>query len=508
MKINRIKVDSSIEKRILAGLVVSKEFLEKVYPILNLNYFDTPYIKSLVQLASLFYETYSEPPMEHIREMVLGEFRGNDSLDAMLKVVDDILSLYKTGSFNIEYMIDQVISFFKKKELEIIMNNMKIYIDRGDVDKAEQEIVSFHKITKPTFEESDFIFSESAILSVGTNEDDNSLLKMTKDLGKFIGGLNRGWLVGISGPFKRGKSWLLNEFAVIAALSSLRVAYFSLEMSAVDVRKRLYQRLTGTSDNSGLTIFPCFDCKKNQNGSCTNPQRVNKYPFKGEKTGKNYKPCSICRTIEENKKDYEVAIWREEINVPKLSTALVHEKIAALQKIGKVNIWLKTKPRFSAAVKDIEADLDNLEISNSFIPDVIIIDYADILQADDNTLVGVQKEDEVWMALARMATKRNALVITATQLNKDALSAKQISVSHTAKWIGKLAHIDVMLALNQTPEEKAIGLMRMSVIEHRHKRFIETQNCYILQNLSVGQPNLDSYMEDENDNQYFVSNKN
>jgi hypothetical protein len=65
-----------------------------------------------------------------------------------------------------------------------------------------------------------------------------------------------------------------------------------------------------------------------------------------------------------------------------------------------------------------------------------------------------------------------------------------------------------MLALNQTPEEKAVGLMRMSVIEHRHKRFIETQNCYILQNLSVGQPNLDSYVEDENDNQYFIPNKN
>ncbi len=497
MKINRLKLDTSVEKRILAGLMVSKDFLDKVYPILNLNYFETPHMKSLVQLASKFYETYSQPPLDHIKEMVLGEFHDNESLEPMLKIIEDILALYKTGNFNIDYMVDQAIAFFKRKELEIIISNTQILLDRGETEKAEREISSFHKIIKPTFEESDFIFSDSAIMSINNITDDDCLLKMPKDFGNFIGGLNRGWLVGISGPFKRGKSWLLNEFAAIASLSGLRVAYFSLEMGAVDVRKRIYQRLTGTSDNSGIIQFPCFDCQKNQKGSCTKDIRTNKYRFPGAfNTKSKYKACSACKNIVEERGDYELCVWFENIEVPQISTAIVHEAIIALKKIGKANIWLKTKPRFSASVGDIEADLDGLEISNNFIPDVIIVDYADILQADDKSLTGVQKEDEVWMTLARMATKRNALVITATQLNKDSLAAKQISASHTARWIGKLGHVDAMFALNQTPEEKLIGVMRISILEHRHKHFIETQNCYLLQNLYVGQPHLDSYMEE------------
>ena len=193
-----------------------------------------------------------------------------------------------------------------------------------------------------------------------------------------------------------------------------------------------------------------------------------------------------------------MAVWSEIIDVPKLDYFLVTEKMKALNKLGKASIWLECMPRFSASVEDIERKLDNLESIHNFVPDVLIIDYADILKSNDPDLKGVEKEDDVWMSLARISSYRKMLVVVPTQLNKESLDAKQIKTKHTAKWIGKLGHVDAMFALNQTPPEKELGLMRISILEHRHKDFNETENCYVLQKYSSGQAHLDSYWKERN----------
>jgi hypothetical protein len=53
-----------------------------------------------------------------------------------------------------------------------------------------------------------------------------------------------------------------------------------------------------------------------------------------------------------------------------------------------------------------------------------------------------------------------------------------------------------MFAINQTPPEKAKGLTRISILEHRHKDFNETDNCFVLQKFSSGSSHLDSYWKD------------
>ena len=499
IKFERIKIDLSLEKRILSGMVVSKKFLDRVYPILSPSYFENPHIMKIGTWIVEFYETYQDAPHQHIKDIMLGHKKGieDEDFQIMSKLIEDVLSLYSIGEFNDEYLTDQAVNFFKKRELEITANNIKYFVDREDIGKAEKEIEDFKKVTRPTMEENGFIYSNEALNNTFASLRDpgDYFLRMPKDLGRFMGDLNRGWSIAISAPFKKGKSFLLGEIASIAALSGLRVVFFSLEMSANEMRMRIYKRLTGTSDESGKVMFPCFDCKKNQDNSCQKLERRNKLKCPGTfSPASKYKSCSVCKDSEEHE-DFEMSVWQEIIKVSNFDFANVSHKVGLLKKEGKCNLWMKSKPRFSASVGDLERDLENLEYVHGFIPDVIIIDYADILQSDDKDLSGVQKEDEVWMCLARMASQKRALVVTATQLNKDSLGAKQISTAHTAKWIGKLGHVDAMFALNQTPEEKAIGVMRISTLEHRHKHFIETQNCYVLQKFSVGCAHLDSYYE-------------
>jgi hypothetical protein len=96
------------------------------------------------------------------------------------------------------------------------------------------------------------------------------------------------------------------------------------------------------------------------------------------------------------------------------------------------------------------------------------------------------------MSLARLAGERSCLVVTGTQATRQGLDVKTVTQKHTARWIGKLGHVDVMLTLNQTPEEKMNGVMRIGIMEHRHRFFLEGQDVAVLQKLSTGQVHLDS----------------
>jgi len=230
---------------------------------------------------------------------------------------------------------------------------------------------------------------------------------------------------------------------------------------------------------------------------CDKKERMNRVKIPAVFSPRSkYRSCTYCRD-NDNPAAYSVAYWNEAIDVPRLEYSLVKERLYALKKLGKANIWLECMPRFSASVDDIQRKLDNLEYLYNFIPDVLLIDYADILKSDDPHLKGVEKEDDVWMALARIASVRNCCTIVPTQLNKDSLNAKQIKTSHTSKWIGKLGHVDAMYALNQTSREKELSTMRVSCLEHRHKDFTETDNCHVLQKYSSGQAHLDSYWDEK-----------
>lgn len=480
-------------------MIVSKEFMDKIHKAYNHEYIESSYIRKAIKWIMDYYVQYKDVPGDSIKDIYIANKKKlkEEEFEILGILIDDILTGYTEGSFNNEYITDQALNFFKTRELSITANNIRYHIDRGEIVEAEREVETYTRITKPNLEINGFITSEESIGQTFDNEEDNNLLSLPKSLGKFMGAFQREWLVGISAPFKKGKTWLLGEFTKAAALSGLKVASFNLEMSLTNMRKRTYMSLTGASEVSGQTVFPCFDCAKNQSDTCNKDERLNRVRIPNSFTTRTkYRPCTSCR--DEDTDDFEMAVWSEIIDVPKLDYFLVTEKMKALNKLGKASIWLECMPRFSASVEDIERKLDNLESIHNFVPDVLIIDYADILKSNDPDLKGVEKEDDVWMSLARISSYRKMLVVVPTQLNKESLDAKQIKTKHTAKWIGKLGHVDAMFALNQTPPEKELGLMRISILEHRHKDFNETENCYVLQKYSSGQAHLDSYWKERN----------
>lgn len=500
VKWERKKVDITPERRILIGLIVSKKFIQEALPLINLSYFQNPHIRTVAEWAIDFFLTYDEPPLANIQDIFLKRKDGlkpelAEMIETLLEDISERFAL--EGGINEEYFIDQTMEYFKKRELEITTGNIQVLLDKDDVKGAEDQIIQFRKISRLTsgwFNPLD----EEEIKEVFYDTQD--FFRFPGKLGEFVGNIEKNWLVSVVAPYKRGKTFMLQEFAVIGILSHKRVAFFSLEMGKKETKERILKRLTASAGDGGDFIYPCFDCLQNQTGSCERKERVNKIPLTDE-SGRppkydpelKYRPCSVCR--DKNSADYQMTTWFEPINRPPFDPFHVSKAIKAYREQYGHFLRVMVYPKFSANVGDIQRDLDILEQTEDYIPEIIIIDHAEILKGEDAKLEGYGKEDETWMALSRLAGERSALVVTAGQITGEGLKAPILRQQHKARWKGATGHVDLCLGLNQTDQEKEMGVMRVNKIADRHHEYNENHTCTILQKFQVGQVHLDSHVD-------------
>ena len=500
MKLKRRRFDSSTEKKILIGMIVSTRYLKDISPLIDLSYFQNTFAQTVAEWVLEFYEAYEMAPFHNMQDIFTVEqdkqVMKPEEEEIISKLLTEISKKYQLDQgVNVPYLTDQTEKYFKRRELELTAGNLKVLLANGDIDGAEQQIEKYRKVQKLT---SNWInpLDNDEITKTFLHTDE-TFFKFPGKLGDFLGEFERGWLVGVAGPYKRGKTWLAQEFAVIAMLSGLKVAFFSLEMTGVKMKERIYKRLTATGKEEGEICYPCFDCLHNQSGECEKEERTNNYILVDEEgevprydPEMKYRPCTYCR--DNNLQDYSPITWFETIERPKYNVVNVGKRLQAFQKRFNNNFRIKIYPKYTANINDILRDLEILEHTEDFMPDMIIVDHADILAPENKNISGVEKEDQSWMALAKLGGIKQALVIAPTQVTKEALESEQTRQRHTARWSGKLGHVDAMMAISQTPEEKEQGIQRISLMLHRHEEFFEEASCIILQNLNVGQAHLDS----------------
>jgi hypothetical protein len=347
-------------------------------------------------------------------------------------------------------------------------------------------------------------FEQSNISQVFNNDDSDKLFKFSGVLGDMIGYLERDWLVAFMGPMKRGKSWWLQELAITSILSGLKVAYFSLEMNKKAMSKRIYKRITALRTMAGAYKFPVFDCYSNQTNMCRKKERscscgISKDDKQKFNRPTNYEPCTFCK--ENGLESYiQTVYYKELVQKEDMDAEAVNKKIKNFNLQYGDNLRIMAYPAFSASFDDMESDLDSLEFQEGFVPDVICVDYFDIANPGNGTgnLSERGKSDYVWKNGKGLAAKRHCLVATVLQSNRASISKKSVEQEDTSEDIRKLAHVDVLMGLNQTKDEKEENVMRVSVVAHRHEEFTFKGEVLALQNLSIGHPCLFSGWSPQN----------
>lgn len=468
-------------------------------PIFNLDYFKNDFTKTIAKWVIDYYKKYQTAPLATINDL----YKVNK---AKLKEADaDLISTFLSkisrryeneDTFNVDYLIDKTLGYFKERALALTGENILSYVDIGQVDKAELQIQEYKQVSKLTSGWVD-IFASDYILDnfkESVDNDDEGLFKLVGDLGNHLGRFERGWLVAFLAPMKRGKTFFLQEVALQAINNRLNVLFVSLEMNTQGIANRFYRMMTGLGDEK-CDIVPVFDCKSNQNGFCDRPERTNSHTLyvDGKLPKYNnklpYKVCTKCRGIDY---DYKVATWFEKVKKDPISLSKVSRMTQGFKTMYGDHLRVKAYPAYSANLEHIKNDLAVLEMTEDFIPDVIVVDYADILAPENKNIEGRDRYDETWKMLKNLAATKHCLVVTASQSNRKTLEKKNVKAVDIAEDIRKVAHVDAMYALSQTPEEKVDGIMRISVIAHRFKDFDELAQCVVLQQLKIGQVALDS----------------
>lgn len=498
-------VDNLIEERILAGLITNTSYCKNVSRLLKKDIFIIPYSSIVLKWCLDYFKTYNEAPGKHIldifeMESISGNLKAEDR-DLIGAFVDKLLANYeKESETNFAFLEDKTIAYVKKRSLKNTADKMNRLLENDKVDDAESELEKYKQTSKATSTAFDPLCDEVVKKFFdNVNNKANEIFSMPGKLGEHIGMLERYWLVGILAPSKRGKTFWQQEFAVQAIMAKKKVLFVSLEMNEKGILKRLYKRLTGFADRSGDFIYPCFDCLKNQNNSCDSSNRTCKVKLLiDEKTKPKYNrissyvPCTFCRDNKKYAKDYVVATWLTTIKREKIKASSTIKVVSGIKQAFGDRIRVQSYPKFSANIKDIMAALNDLDVKENFQPDVIIIDYADILAPEDSRLSTRERVDETWKMMGRMAGENHCLVISASQSNRKSFNKKYVEEVDIAEDIRKIANSDLFIALNQTKEEKKEGVMRINIIANRDADFDSQKSCLVLQQLSVGQVCLDS----------------
>jgi len=151
---------------------------------------------------------------------------------------------------------------------------------------------------------------------------------------------------------------------------------------------------------------------------------------------------------------------------------LARDPKAHAKTMAKTSLQLKGQLRIrhwgsnQATVGDLNSWIKLLDARQRFKPDVILMDYADLLRTasrrGDRPDIG-----ETIRALRQMATDYDCAVWTASQVRRSSYNATILRLDDVAEDIQKVDASDVVLALCQTPMEKARGLMRVALLKNR-----------------------------------------
>ena len=499
------KIDNRREKRILAGMITSTNFLAQVLSIYKSKYFESRNSRLIAKWCKEYFEKYGKAPNSVIVDIL------DDEAEKMTVEQAELVDAYLqslSGEFaeeevNTEFYLNSAREYFEERAIANFLKSVEGALATDGVEKAKDLLFNYGR--EEVTDLWDWINpdDEDEWKNLEERKKQRRLLKFRGKLGEYLGWLEREWFVSFTAPEKRGKTWWLIECIFQAMQNKCKVLFFSLEMNHEEVKERYYQRLTGTRlpDTENPVIFSVFDCRKNQLNECEKSQRACRtsyYVGSSEaiieydpNEEQKYKPCTFCRDHEnkEVRKDYEVATWFSHTSADEYGSEVVGRKIKAKNLISKGNkdlLRVKSFPSFSAGYKEITRKLREIEARENFVPDVIIVDYVDILASEGN-LLGREAIDAVWKNFKRLASERKCLVITADQSNKISMSRESVRIQDTSEDKRKNAHVNLKVAINQTLEEKEQMVTRIGKIAQRHGNFHPYRQVIACNCLDLGQ---------------------
>lgn len=127
---------------------------------------------------------------------------------------------------------------------------------------------------------------------------------------------------------------------------------------------------------------------------------------------------------------------------------------------------IKEYPMKSASIQTIKAHLTKLRL-NDVVPDIILIDYGDLLKFSSTTKENRHNLEAIWQDMKALAQELQIPVVTATQTNRSGYNSEIITPDQISEDFSKVMHSDVIITAARDMAQKALGIGKVYIAKNR-----------------------------------------
>jgi replicative DNA helicase len=408
--------------KVLSSLLKDKEFLQNINDILDVEMFDNPAHKWIVQeILRYYYKYHTTPSMESLQV----EVKKIDNDVLKVSVIEQLKDSLKATDEDREYVESEFSNFCKNQQMKNAIMNSVSLLEKGEFDqirsmidtalKAGQDKRIGHEYEKD-METRYRMEQRSPIATPWANL--NDLL---------MGGLGVGDLGIIFGNPGGGKSWLLVNLGAIAVQMGFTVNHYTLELSEDYIGKRYDALFTG------------------------------------------------------------IDVQQIHLNRDK-----VQQEIDKLK--GKLII--KEFPMGKTTPNTIENHIQKCR-DLGHPPDLVIIDYVDLLKSKTRSIDPKDAIDDVYTAVKGMAREIKVPIWTVSQVNRMGAKDDVIEGDKAAGSYNKMMIADFAMSLSRKRQDKVNGTGRMHVMKNRYGADGMTYAAKVNTNCGRIEINKDEISEDD-----------
>lgn len=506
MELKKQKIDSGPERNLCIGLIISDNLISQLSTILTPEIATTGFTKRIISWCLDYYQEYKKAPqlqMQSIFDTRKEELFDDAEVEQIALFLGGLSEEAEKIDFNEQFFIDTAKAFIRKRTVELTCEKA---LGAAEKDLAEAEgLLTTYKVPDlPVVDTSCFAFTPEFWASF-EDPAQNPLFYMKGALGELMGPILRSSFISLLAVEKAGKTNFMLYMGLQAYRQRNNVLFLSCgDMAINELKSRWRLILTGNDTKNKRTEVkvPELDCKRNQEGSCpfdedTDPILVGNGKKARLGTFDEFPDHVCCKKCQKTKnKEFQPVVWQKTIYDPNSQARDLETVEANLRKRsgGKRFAMMAFSPN-TLTVSQIRTLLEDLKNKNDFVPDVLIVDYADILAPERSAArLDVRHQiNDIWIRLRALSQDMNCALITATQAKLEARKRGKVEQWDASEDKRKLAHVTAMFSLNQTAEDFAKGLVMVSCLLMRDGTADLSKSVAVLQSIPMGKPYIDSY---------------
>ena len=429
----------NIQRGILYLLKSDRDFYLQIVNLVKPEYFEFPVHGNIFSAVRDHYEKYKRLPNDDFIEQELKSRKSQkESLHDYTDEINYINRLDTSAMEGENYYLDIIEVFAKREAMKDAIRQSLVLIKEDRMDETEELVRKALTVSRTVDVGQKYFTDVNDRWDRTFNAEEVDKYKtLLPSLNRSLeGGLGEKELAMVIAPPGVGKSlWLVNQ-AVQSMIENRKVLYVSLEMSEDKIAQRF---------DSVATLIPQFQLKD---------------------------PDAQLKVSE------RLSIFRT--NFP--DSRLV----------------IKEFPTGTANVNSLRALLVQLRNYEEFEPDVLIVDYLELLRPVRDNQHEYLAQQRIAEELRGLAMEAKVLVWTATQTNRLGRAVKIITDAELGDSYGKIRTCDFAISLNQSEEEFDTGRMRAYVVKSRNGRprfTVPMEIDYNILKMAEGEE-LDSIEED------------